>query len=275
MIVPPFEPGRLQAICDAIAETSVGLTGSEIGMLLRNSGIPDPEPSMTKRHRLFAALNARQQQERSGSAVVLFLQQAMDPARYVGAGDQFNFRLEQLNAILSFDGYVIGKDGKARQRTATRTLDEAEDRATKLATELRRRGAHPDVLRFCQAQLLQDNYFHAVLEATKSVAEKIRAKSGLMSDGAELAQAAFGGANPRLAINSLQTDTERSEQRGFVNMLIGVFDVFRNPTAHAPRITWPIREQDAFDLLSMVSYLHRRLDDAVTTSPGPISGGSG
>ena len=33
---------------------------------------------------------------------------------------------------------------------------------------------HPDVLAFCRAELLQQNYFHAVLEASKSVADKLR-----------------------------------------------------------------------------------------------------
>ncbi|WP_244967818.1 TIGR02391 family protein [Xenorhabdus budapestensis] len=38
---------------------------------------------------------------------------------------------------------------------------------------------------------------------------------------------------------------------------------FRNTTAHAPKITWSIQEQDALDILSMVSLVHRRLDDAI------------
>jgi uncharacterized protein (TIGR02391 family) len=45
--------------------------------------------------------------------------------------------------------------------------------------------------------------------------------------------------------------------------LKGVFGTFRNVTAHAPKIHWTIEEQDALDLLTMVSYLHRRLDRAV------------
>jgi Protein of unknown function (Hypoth_ymh) len=35
---------------------------------------------------------------------------------------------------------------------------------------------HPDVLKFCRAELVVDNYFHAVFEAAKSVAEKLRQK---------------------------------------------------------------------------------------------------
>ena len=44
---------------------------------------------------------------------------------------------------------------------------------------------------FCRAELSQENYFHAVLEATKSVSDKIRCKTGLSGDGGELAMKAL------------------------------------------------------------------------------------
>jgi uncharacterized protein (TIGR02391 family) len=121
--------------------------------------------------------------------------------------------------------------------------------------------------------LLQDNYFHAVFEATKSVADKIREKTGLGTDGAELVDQAFSVRNPLLAINTLQAETEQSEQKGFANLLKGVFGTFRNVTAHAPKIKWPIEELDALDLLTMVSYLHRRLDRAVRVPQSPSTQG--
>jgi len=71
---------------------------------------------------------------------------------------------------------------------------------------------------------------------------------------------------PILSINALSTETEQSEQKGFSNMLIGIFGAIRNPTAHAPKISWPITEQDGLDIFSMVSFVHRKLD--VTTKVG-------
>ena len=127
------------------------------------------------------------------------------------------------------------------------------------------RKVHPDVLRHCKEELLVDNYFHAVFEATKSVAEKIRQMTGLVSDGADLVEQAFSfkSAVPHLALNSLQAESEQSEQKGFMNLLRGLFGTFRNTTAHAPKITWKIEEQDALDILSLVSLVHRRLDSAI------------
>ncbi|PAW79178.1 MAG: hypothetical protein B9S32_04270 [Verrucomicrobia bacterium Tous-C9LFEB] len=49
-------------------------------------------------------------------------------------------------------------------------------------------------------------------------------------------------------------------------MAVAVFGTFRNPSAHAPRVLWSISEQDALDLLTMASFLHRRLDKAARTT---------
>ena len=152
------------------------------------------------------------------------------------------------------------------------TLAEAEEAAGRLRSELSRRRVHSDVLRFCRAELLQENYFHAVFEATKSVAEKIREKAEIDGDGAVLIDRAFGSGKhgiPLLAFNSLQSETERNEHSGLMQLMKGVFGTFRNTTAHAPKVKWTISERDALDLLTMASYLHRRIDDCVRTPRTP------
>jgi uncharacterized protein (TIGR02391 family) len=63
-----------------------------------------------------------------------------------------------------------------------------------------------------------------------------------------------------LVINGLKTDSEKSEQRGFANLVRGIFGMFRNPTAHEARVRWEMKKEDAKDLLSLVSLVHRRLD---------------
>jgi hypothetical protein len=67
--------------------------------------------------------------------------------------------------------------------TPAHTLTDAQRRANRLRADLQKRGVHSDVLRACRAELLQENYFHVVLEATKSIAQKLRERSGLTSDG--------------------------------------------------------------------------------------------
>jgi uncharacterized protein (TIGR02391 family) len=116
---------------------------------------------------------------------------------------------------------------------------------------------------FCRAELLNDNYFHAVLEAVKSVGDKLRSKTGLLDDGAALVNRALGGDLPMLAINPRSTKSEQDEQRGFATLINGVFGMFRYPTAHEAKIKWTMRQEDAEDLLSLVSLIHRRLDTAI------------
>jgi uncharacterized protein (TIGR02391 family) len=266
--IPVFDEVHLQRICDVLGDTGEGLTGSEIGRLLSQVGIHDPEPSLTKRHRLFAALSARQRVDRCGNLVAAFIRVVMQPVRYTAHAQRFDSRRSVLNEVLAFCGYGVGEDGEIRMLTAARTLTEAEQRADRLRGELRRRGVHADVLAFCRAELLQSDYFHAVFEATKSVADKIRSRSGLTGDGAEIVDHAFGCGKagiPYLAFNSLESDTERSEHTGLMNLMKGMFGAFRNLTAHAPKVSWSITEQDALDLLTIASLLHRRLDAAIRT----------
>lgn len=266
--IPKIPDSTLESICQVLGDTSAGLTGSEIGRLLRECGIVDPDPSNTKRLRLYEALRLRQSQDGCANNVIAVIKAAMAPVRYHQNPESFASRRAALNRVFAFCGLSLKEDGELVQSSAVRTLTEAEERATDLRTELVRRSVNPDVLAFCRAELLQQNYFHAVFEATKSVAEKIRALVASDLDGSELVDFAFGFGSeplPRAAFNSLTTQTERSEHTGLANLMKGLFGTFRNTTAHAPRTTWPIDKADALDMLSLASLLHRRLDRAVRT----------
>lgn len=264
-VIEKFDDNSLQAICDIIGETADGLTGSEIDRLLALSNIENVAAGTTKRHRLFAALHHKQQKDGCSNNVIAFIQRVMDPIRYARSREIFEGRRSELNFILAQHGYEIKDDGKLAHITKVDTLTAAEKRARSLKLKLDDRGVHKDVLKFCRAELLDDNYFHAVFEAVKSVAEKIRSLIELETDGSELVDEAFSIKYPLLIINNLRNETEKMEQKGFATLLKGIFGTFRNTTAHAPKITWVITEADALDLLTMVSYAHRKLDIATRT----------
>ncbi len=178
--IPKIQDGHLEAICSVVGETHGGLTGSEISRLLGRCGIPDPYPD-TKRHRLFAALRLKQNQDGCANNLLAFLQQVMDPARHLGNQENFERLRTDLNQALAFCGFSLGRDGKIVRVEKATTISEAQERASRLRARLAERNIHPDVFQFCRAELLQENYFHAVFEATKSVAEKIRQKTGCRS----------------------------------------------------------------------------------------------
>jgi uncharacterized protein (TIGR02391 family) len=263
-MVSPFSAQHMEAISKVLADTDNGLTGSEIGYLLRNSNIPDPDPTYTKWKRLFNAFAEFQTQHTVGNHVVVFIKNAMDPARYTDRPAVFQLRRDRLNAVLAFCGMQLREDGKVCKVERAATIDQALERANRLQAALVQRGVHADVLRFCTAELLAENFFHAVFEAVKSITAKIRSLSGLTGDGADLVHDAFGlkHGNPLLAINALDTETLRGEQRGFVSLLKGLYGTIRNPLAHDPKIEWDMSEQDALDILTMISLVHRKLDRA-------------
>jgi uncharacterized protein (TIGR02391 family) len=215
---------------------------------------------MTKWKRLYNAFVERQNHSHNRRAIIQFIREAMKPERYAKQPERFEPMRANLNRALAFSGIAVSATGELSPVTRAETLTEATRRADELRADLTRRGVHADVLRFCRAELVADNYFHAVLEATKSIADKLREKTGLTEDGAKLVDATLCGSAPRLAINGLLTNSQRSEQTGFANLVKGTFGMFRNPTAHEARVLWAMSKEDAEDLLSLASLIHRRLD---------------
>jgi uncharacterized protein (TIGR02391 family) len=269
--LPPFKPETLEAIAKVLADTDRGLTGTEIGQRLRQCQIPDVDETNTKWKRLYNAFADFQNEHQVGNHVVKFITVAMSPESFTGEPERFEERRQALNAVLSFAGVELRKDGKVRRTSAASNLDDALTRSNRMKEELRRRNVHSEVIRFCDAELIANNYFHAVFEAMKSITSRIRELSGETSDGAALVEAAFSfgkSGQPRVAINTLSTNTERGEQHGFVNLLKGLYGTVRNPLGHEAKIEWEMLEQDALDILTTVSLIHRKLEKAVPLVEG-------
>lgn len=263
--IESFKLSTIESLSKILGHTEEGLTGSEISKFLCICRIKDPGLNSTKWRRLEDALSQKQEIDHCANNVVFFIKQVMHPSRYINDVERFESIRSQLNKALSFEGLYLEDNGEIKRVSKTSTISEAQERANKLRRDLMSRRIHSDVLHFCKAELLEDNYFHAVFEATKSIAEKIRRRTGLTTDGAALVDEAFSFKKrmPHLALNSLQTESQQSEQTGFMNLIKGIFGSFRNTTAHEPKVTWAIDEQDALDILSTISLVHRRLDNAI------------
>ena len=138
-----------------------------------------------------------------------------------------------------------------------------------IRAKLKGRDIHPDVLKYCKVELLQDNYFHAVYEASKGLAQKLRDRTGVQKDGTALVDEIFAIGHPLLAFNTLRTESERMEHKGFAMLMKGCFMAIRNPLAHEPKILWH-GEEDAVDYLTLISLLHRKVDECVMISQGRV-----
>lgn len=255
-----FSAAQLESICKIIADTEKGLTGSEISYLLDSIQVTDINPDYTKWKRVFNALSNHQNKRKTGEVVLTFVSKSLKPERYINRSNLYKELISEINKILLFRGLIFKEDGKYHKTKSALTLSEAESRAANLKTKLQQRNVHSEILKYCVSELIVNNYFHSVLEACKSIAVKIRQISGLHSDGAKLIDEAFGGKNPKLLINSFDSETKKSEQRGFVNLAKGFFGTFRNPTAHDPKIEWDMTEDEALDIFVLASYIYKRID---------------
>jgi uncharacterized protein (TIGR02391 family) len=261
----PWPTAVVQDIAEIMGSTeSPGLANREIEQLLAAAGIPDVLDAPNKRSRLATALLQQQQRDGSSTAINRFLTEAMTPARYLRARDRFEQLRKALAEPLSLVGLEITAQGRLGPaiETAT-TLDDVARIAGRLRYELNRRGVHPEVIRYCDEELIRQSLFHAIFEATKGVSERLRKMSRLPGDSSALVDACFGaGGGPRMRINAYETESDWSEQKGFANLVKGIFGTFRNPAAHTTRASrlWNPTEADTLDLFSMLSFVHRCLD---------------
>lgn len=256
--VPPLDSGQVKRLAETLGEVT---TGGELDLVLSEARLPASDIS-TKWRRLRDSFERDQSASGSANSVLRFVKILLTPSRFTDDKELFERVRSEVNKTLSFSGLRLEPNGDLVHVSASRTIDEARLRADRLRARLEERNVHADVLSFCRPELTERNYFHAVLEATKSVAEKIRRRTGLEDDGSELAQNAFSLNNPALMVNDLATPSERNKQTGISLMAQGMFSMFRNPTAHTPKVLWAVSEEEVLDLLTIASMLHRRLDAA-------------
>ncbi len=128
-----------------MAETTTGLKGDEIGYILADMKVDDPDRGITKWKRLFNALAHAQNKHQVGNHLIMFINRAMDPVRYVSASDRFAIRRDGLNIVLALCGYHVREDGKVVRTTRETTLSGAQARAGRLKGVLESRSTHPEV----------------------------------------------------------------------------------------------------------------------------------
>jgi len=256
-----FKKNELETIARCLGDTINGLPGSKIQLILDQAGISNVAPSNSKWVIIYKAFEDEQQKMKNRIKIIDFIRIAMCPSSYIGNKEKYENLRTELNKALLFCGLEVRDNGELYSCNKVSTLSEAEKRAKNLRASLELRDIHKDVLKFCKVELLQDNYFHAVFEAVKSIMDKLRKLSGSLEDGHKLVDECFCIRSPILKINNLSTRSEESEQNGFIYLIKGIYSMFRNPIAHEAKIFWKGTQQDAEDLLTLVSMIHRRIDN--------------
>jgi len=262
---PVFDIQLTEAVCEILAATDYpGLTASELTSALRPARLDLDLDGPNKRTRLLTTLHNAQVKRRSGDTLVVFINAAMNPSRYVQVHARFDQLQGQLNELLALHGYRINDKGQLARGAKANTLTEAARLAGELVTELRRRDCHPALLTYCDEELVRKSLFHAIEEAAKSIPDRLRRHTGAGTDGNALYDSVFGGQNttPLVRINAYATESEQSEHRGFKNLLTGIHGHYRNPRAHSTRLGSTEDKRDFYEAFALFSYVHRRLDQA-------------
>lgn len=130
-------------------------------------------------------------------------------------------------------------------------------------TQFLARDFHSEIYKHCKDLFLQENYFHAVFEACKIYNYYVKEKAQSSKDGATLMLDVWGCDKGVLKITSCATQSDKDVQDGIKFLSAGLMQAIRNPTAHEPAIFWPINKKDCLDILGLISFLFRQLDNAV------------
>lgn len=273
-IVRSLDQQQLKALCGVVAHTSQGLTKSELTVLLGQCGICTVDDGssrsqwgytigLNKRDWLHNCLATEINNSHSLSKIFSFLQAALNPARYtsIDSRQQYRYLLEETNKILLFAGLFIDQSGRLKEVSQAHTLTEVDQRVNHLKKALYDRAIHSEVQKYCVEDYLRADYYDAVFESAKGLAERVRQISGLTTDGGALFQAAFSQNKPYIFFNAMKTESERSEFIGLKELLEAIFHLVRNPAAHTPKVNWKTDETKALDILTLISFAHKYLDE--------------
>lgn len=265
----------LVALSRVLGDTDQGFTRSELESMLRQCQFEIPQEKVlshgrvyevrpSKKKFLLGCFHAELNKSNNYDKIRSFIEFALRPANFIDADKREHRRwlVNEVNRVLMLSGLMVGHDGKITRVPKAGSLDEVDRRVNRLDQALYHRAIHHEVRKYCIADYLRQDYYDTVFEAAKGLAERIREISGLTMDGNKLFQTAFSTRDPYICINSLRTDSELSEHRGLRSLLESVFLLIRNPAAHTPKINWKSDLTYALDVLTLISFAHKYLDES-------------
>lgn len=118
----------------------------------------------------------------------------------------------------------------------------------------------PELTRVTERLFDDGHYAMSVEEAFKCISNSVKAKSGCHEDGAKLMTQVFGEQRPVLRLNSMKTESERNEQKGYMQILAGCMTGIRNPRAH--QHGYLDDPMTALKLLAFADHLMRKIDNS-------------
>lgn len=91
---------------------------------------------------------------------------------------------------------------------------------------------HPKVIEASRELFKDGHYRDAIYRAFVEVNNYVKGKANSQLDGKKLMSTVFSLEKPIIKLNSLQTQSDRDEQEGFMFLFMGAMEGIRNPKAH-------------------------------------------
>ncbi|MGJ8729315.1 TIGR02391 family protein [Listeria aquatica] len=247
------------------------LTGTEITKMFHILELPDFDIienrgyTSTKWRRIAESVTYHCKEQNSPNALFDVIEYKMRPKDFISIPDVWKTTKQEINSQLIFYGLELSDAGKIQSVVKVETFNEARKRLISFQDRLEPYHIHHEVSKYCEEELLVENYFHAILEASKGLLQRIRDISELDKDGSQLIDEAFIIKRPIILIrdNMLSTQTEQSEYKGLKSLLHTITYLYRNPQAHETRLYNPKSENDAVTAFSLISLAHQVLDNCV------------
>lgn len=120
---------------------------------------------------------------------------------------------------------------------------------------------HPLIIEHSWPQFQYGQLRDAVLNAFIAIGDLIRSKTGLKQDGKPLTEQALSMRDPYLILSTLETQSGRDDQLGFMQIISGAFQGVRNPKAHS--LNHDLNPIKAAQYLVFASLLARRISEAM------------
>lgn len=120
---------------------------------------------------------------------------------------------------------------------------------------------HPAIVQSSYEHFRHGAYRDAVLDSVVAVFDLIRSRTTLDVDGDDLVGRVFSTTNPMLVFSELDTESGRSDHKGFMQILKGFYQGVRNPKAHT--LEHDLNEKKATQYLVLASLLARRVEEAI------------
>jgi uncharacterized protein (TIGR02391 family) len=264
--VTPLKSEALERVAQTIGDF---FSGTEISRLFQRSGYTDiVHDGGTKWKFVLAALETLQRRDGAANGVLTVVKRAAEPQGWLSRRDEFRAFLERINGVLGFYALRLEEDGRlvsTGRATTTVASSRTEDEKRFDGREF-----HAAVRRHSRQHFCRGAYFHAVFESCKAFDATVRQATRSGKSGQPLMSEALSP-NGVIKLNAQRSQSELDEQQGVMYLGMGVMNAVRNPQAHEPELQWPMKREDALDVLGLLSFLFRKLESAVVVDGGTVS----